>query len=162
MRRTVKCLVALVFLMSVQACTIFDAFGVAYYIGTTEQRKITAALSQFSDSVVVGDFEKAANLFDENGEFSVDGKETIVGKANILSHLKSIDANRVVVYDFKQSSIELPHEGFRQIGTYRRIAVTADGTANTVEGRFIAEWVIRPAGFLLMHRLHMSPTVVAN
>jgi hypothetical protein len=68
----------------------------------------------------------------------------------------------VVVYDFKQSSIELPHEGFRQIGTYRQINVTADGTANTVEGTFIAEWVIRPAGVLLIHRLHMSPTVVAN
>jgi hypothetical protein len=141
---------------------VFDVAGVAYYIGTAGQRRVTVAMSQFSDSVVLGDFEKAVNFFDENDELTVGGNETIVGKVNILSYLKSTEANKVLAYDFKQTSIAVRNVGFMQSGTYRRIAVNAEGAVNSVEGTFNAEWVSRPTGVWQMHRLRTSADVPKN
>jgi hypothetical protein len=162
MRRTVKCLLAFGSLLFVQGCSVFDVVGVVYYIGTADQRRVSVALSQFSDSVVLGDFEKAVNFFEENGELIVEGNETIVGKANILGRLKSEKADKVLAYDFKQTSIAVQHDGFMQSGTYRRISVNAEGAANSVEGTFNAEWVSRPAGGWQMHMLRTAPAAAKN
>jgi hypothetical protein len=141
---------------------VFDVPLAIYYIGTADQRRVTVALSQFSDSVVLGDFEKVINFFEENGELTVDGNETIVGKTNILDRLKSEKANKVLAYDFKQTSIAVQHDGFMQSGTYRRISVNAEGAANSVEGTFNAEWVSRPAGGWQMHMLRTAPAAAKN
>ena len=145
-----------------QGCSVFDVGAVIYYVGTTEQRQATAAMSQYSDSVVLGDHERATTFFDENAELTVEGQQTIVGRTSILAHLKSVGANKVLANDFKQTSIYVERKGFVQTGTYRQIVVTTQGATTTIEGKFDAEWVKRPDQGWLMRKLHLSPTMVTN
>jgi hypothetical protein len=161
MRCNLKYILALGSLSLLQGC-VSEVVSVIYYVGTADQRRVTVAMSQYSDSVVLSEPDKAIAFFDENAELSVQGQQTIVGKANILAHLKSLGPNKVLAYDFKETSITLHHEGFVQSGTYRQIVVTVEGAATTVEGTFEAEWVNPPARGWLMRRLQTSPTVVAN
>jgi len=166
MRFTLSLLLAYVLafgsLSSLQGCSPFDALVVINYVSKAEQREVTVAMSQYGDSVVLGDHEKATAFFDEEAELAVEGQQAIVGKAGILVHLKSIGTNKVLANDFKQTAIYPESVGFVQTGTYRQIVVTVDGATTTVEGRFEAEWVKRPAKGWLIRRLHTSPTLVAN
>ena len=136
--------------------------GAIYYVATTEQREVAVAMSQYGDSVVLGDHEKEAALFDENAELTVEGQQAIVGKAGIRTHLKSVGANKVLANDFKQTAIYPESVGFVQTGTYRQIVVTAEGATTMVEGKFEAEWVKRPVQGWQMRRLHLLPNKVTN
>ena len=156
------CVLALGSLTLLQGCSPIDVGAAIYYVATTEQRQVTMAMSQYSDSVVLGDHERATTFFDENAELTVEGQQAIVGKAGILAHLRSVGVNKVLANDFTQTSIFVERKGFVQTGTYRQIVVTAEGATTTVEGKFDAEWVKRPVQGWLMRRLHISPTKVTN
>jgi len=171
MRCTLKYLLAnvLAFVLAfgslslLQGCSPLDvAGGAVYYVARIEQREVTVAMSQYGDSVVLGDHEKTTAFFDENAELIVEGQQAIVGKAAILAHLNSVGTNRVLANDFKQTAIYPKSVGFVQTGTYRQIVVTSDGSTTTMEGKFDAEWVKHPSQGWLMRRLHTSPTLVAN
>jgi hypothetical protein len=170
MRFTLKYLLAYVLafvlvsgsLSLLQGCSPFDVAGAIYYVATTDQREVTVAMSQYGDSVVLGDREKEAAFFDENAELTVEGQQAIVGRASILDHLKSVGANKMLANDFTQTAIYPESVGYVQTGTYRQIVVTAEGATTTEEGKFEAEWVKRPARGWSMRRLHTSPTVIAN
>ena len=166
MRFTLSLLLAYVLALGsltlLQGCSPFDVGAAIYYVATTEQREVTVAMSQYGDSVVLGDHERATTFFDANAELTVEGQQAIVGKAGILVHLKSIGTNKVLANDFKQTAIYPESVGFVQTGTYRQIVVTAEGATTTVEGKIEAEWVKRPAQGWLMRRLHISPTKVTN
>jgi hypothetical protein len=136
----------------------FDVAGAIYYVSTAEQRRVTVAMSQYGDSMVLGDHEKTVAFFDENAELNVEGQQAIVGKADILAHLKSVGANKkLLANDFMQTSIYPEHEALIQTGTYRQIVSSAEGATTTVEGKIEAAWVKRPDHGWLMRRLHISP-----
>ena len=160
MRRTALVALAIVAL-SLAGCgfVVVHTAKKAYRELTKDERDIGYALNRYRVLVTQGDFDKAAEMFDEGAELSHQGQSPVVGREAIRTFLSSFKGYKVIEYELEASSTSATGTKGKQEGTYHQKIVSPEGKAIEAGGSFQAEWNQQPGGAWLIHRLHTSASV---
>lgn len=145
-------------LTQISGCGFVIVRGVrhAYAEYGKQQKAVAAELARYGGYVRVMENEKVADMFDPEGELSVENETPVVGRGAILKFLNT--APRDTVIDYAVSATTTAVEGTRatQKGHYYQKALSAAGETVQVHGSFEATWAYQRGGQWLISRMHTT------
>ena len=158
MRRTVCCLVIAALASQLTGCgfVVVHTAKKAYRELTKDERDIEYALNRYRFLTTQGEFDKAAEMFDQGAELSKDGQAPVIGREAIRASFKSAAGLKVVDFELTATSTSASGAKGTQQGTYHQRVKSPEGEIVDADGSFEAEWSQQVGGAWLLHRMHTS------